>query len=584
MASIMAVESSGDVETNLSSVDKKYDLIRRLAQTGISYVLVARDPARISRRGLLSRARRKRKTTVDEEKLVKPTFHLNMDYEALVFSIFEENIIPFFPAVSYQELDKIRSASANIIQSPTTGSSLPPIAGLIICTLSALNRTIPRQIFQELSHALYLKFETIEGLRVLSISSLAHIQVLLLLTMNPETQSPATNHSGSMTFLRIGTAIRMAQDLVNPLGCNVENSASDEELSLGPASMFERAGYTGCTTCATAEGMGRPGSAREMEPSNLFLTYLSRLSLMLSQILFILYTPSARIENFDHVEFIRLRTEVLHWPNTLPPQLAFTPDTTSTRSGELLRVFYIPLVLLLFRPWLPLGRTSFATFQAYEVTPEEWDVLVRHSQRAIDWLSVHGAPILDIWWFVVVIGFVWSALMQFYAAWLNDDVVALSYLGRAMYLAISWAQPADSHIEDDGHSDGEFRLKIVTLLELMHQVAHRRIRLSQATRSQNGLIHLGAAPFAIPESSGMVFYFATLELERFTRYHLIERTAPFALATDSPVQNAGPSYAIPNLSATDQFDWPLADFSLEGNASSEEFWSSMISLMEDTLF
>lgn len=83
MASIMAVESSGDVETNLSSVDKKYDLVRRLAQTGISYVLVARDPARISRRGLLSRARRKRKTISDEERLVKPTFHLNMDYEAL---------------------------------------------------------------------------------------------------------------------------------------------------------------------------------------------------------------------------------------------------------------------------------------------------------------------------------------------------------------------------------------------------------------------------------------------------------------------------------------------------------------------
>ncbi|KAJ9104680.1 hypothetical protein QFC21_002178 [Naganishia friedmannii] len=495
MASIMAVESSGDVETNLSGVDKKYDLVRRLAQTGISYVLVARDPSRISRRGLLSRARKKRKTTSDEEKLVKPTFHLNMDYEAL------------------GKLEEIRSDSADLPRNPNT-SSLPPIAGLIICTLSALSRTIPRQIFQELSHALYLKFETIEGLRVLSISSLAHIQVLLLLTMNPETQSPATNHSGSMTFLRIGTAIRMAQDL------GLHRCLGEQDIPVAQLARRRRV-WAACVIVDKC------------------------------------------IENFDHAEFIRLRAEVLHWPNTLPPQLAFTLDAPSTRAGELLRVFYIPLV--------------FATFRAYDVTSKEWTVLVRHSQKAIDWLSIHGAPILDIWWFVVVIGFVWSALMQFYAACLNDDVVALSYLARAMSMATSWARPADSHVENDGHSDGEFRVKIVTLLELMHQVAHRRIRLSQAMRSQSGIMQSGAATFAIPESSDPA-------LQRPTQYYLTERTAPFASTMDGSLQNAGSSYAVPNLSVNDAFDWPLADFSLEGNASSEEFWNSMIAYMEDVLF
>jgi hypothetical protein len=148
----------------------------------------------------------------------------------LVFSIFEENILPFFPVVSHQELADIRFDSENVANNPKTASSLPPIAGLIICTLSALSRKIPRHIFQELSHALYLKFETIEGLRVLSISSLAHIQVLLLLTMNPETQSPATNHSGSMTFLRIGTAIRMAQDLVGTFSIIFRNADSSNIL------------------------------------------------------------------------------------------------------------------------------------------------------------------------------------------------------------------------------------------------------------------------------------------------------------------------------------------------------------------
>jgi hypothetical protein len=52
-------------------------------------------------------------------------------------------------------------------------------------------------------------------LKLLSISTMGHLQVLLLLTMSQELQGEATNHSGSVLFLRVGVALRMAQDLVS---------------------------------------------------------------------------------------------------------------------------------------------------------------------------------------------------------------------------------------------------------------------------------------------------------------------------------------------------------------------------------
>lgn len=52
-------------------------------------------------------------------------------------------------------------------------------------------------------------------MKLLSISTMGHLQVLLLLTMSQELQGEATNHSGSVLFLRVGVALRMAQDLVS---------------------------------------------------------------------------------------------------------------------------------------------------------------------------------------------------------------------------------------------------------------------------------------------------------------------------------------------------------------------------------
>jgi hypothetical protein len=95
-------------------------------------------------------------------------------------------------------------------------STLPPLTELVICTLVSSSRSIPNGIYEELIYALNSTLEGGgEGLKLLSISTMGHLQVLLLLTMSQELQGEATNHSGSVLFLRVGVALRMAQDLVS---------------------------------------------------------------------------------------------------------------------------------------------------------------------------------------------------------------------------------------------------------------------------------------------------------------------------------------------------------------------------------
>jgi hypothetical protein len=91
---------------------------------------------------------------------------------------------------------------------------LPPLADLLICALAASDRRVPQGISQELSYAIKIALESPEGIKVLTISTVEHVQTILLLTMSHELQGAATNHAGSLMFLRIGTALRMGQDLV----------------------------------------------------------------------------------------------------------------------------------------------------------------------------------------------------------------------------------------------------------------------------------------------------------------------------------------------------------------------------------
>lgn len=148
-----------------------------------------------------------------------PTECASAKIECLVYSIYRETILPVFPVLSSLEVETLRTRFDDAEQhqhQPTLDElHLPPLIDLVLCTLAAHDRSIPHGVYEELLYALNTTLDGAEGLKMFTISTVGHVQTMLLLTMSQEMQGQATNHSGSVMYLRVGMTLRMAQDLVS---------------------------------------------------------------------------------------------------------------------------------------------------------------------------------------------------------------------------------------------------------------------------------------------------------------------------------------------------------------------------------
>jgi Fungal specific transcription factor domain len=116
--------------------------------------------------------------------------------ERLINSYFT-NIAPIFPVITKAEF---------LAHQP----SPPPILTYSICLMAAILRDTPKGIFDFLRKTVA---SLIRSEDVLSISSLANVQALLILSMSGDCHAAQNNQTMSLTWNRTGTAIRMAQDL-----------------------------------------------------------------------------------------------------------------------------------------------------------------------------------------------------------------------------------------------------------------------------------------------------------------------------------------------------------------------------------
>jgi hypothetical protein len=103
------------------------------------------------------------------------------------------------------------------------------IAKLAICSIAALSRTVPREIYHSLLSALTLYMDSPEGNRLLRTSCIGHVQILLLLGVSSELHSRSTCDGGSWSWLRVGAALRMALDIVS----NPESPSREADFAQG---------------------------------------------------------------------------------------------------------------------------------------------------------------------------------------------------------------------------------------------------------------------------------------------------------------------------------------------------------------
>ena len=115
--------------------------------------------------------------------------------EPLLNAYFKE-IAPVLPIITREEFLST--------QSP------PPILLYSMCLVAAARRSVPQSTFE---HIRYAVNAIIKAEDVLSTATIANVQALLILCMVGDCHSQFVPNALSAMWIRLGTAIRMAQDL-----------------------------------------------------------------------------------------------------------------------------------------------------------------------------------------------------------------------------------------------------------------------------------------------------------------------------------------------------------------------------------
>jgi hypothetical protein len=151
----------------------------------------------------------------------------------------------------------------------------PPILFYSMCLLAAARRDVPQSVFDSLRHAVnyLLKHED-----VLSTTSVVHVQVLLILCMMADVHSPYVPQALSCLWIRLGAAIRMAQDLGLHRRLWAICVVSDRWISLayGHPSMID---VNDCDTRLPSSG----------DAADEYMDHLVRLSVILGRVLKTIY-------------------------------------------------------------------------------------------------------------------------------------------------------------------------------------------------------------------------------------------------------------------------------------------------------
>lgn len=136
-----------------------------------------------------------------------------------VMQSFARNFLPYCPIISLAELCTLEPALSfaftRVEVIPTPVGLPQALAQLAVCSIAALSREVPRRIARSLFQALRHRLDGAEGMRLMRRSCVGNVQTLLLLGVSAEVHASSTCEGGSRSWLTLGTALRMALDLVS---------------------------------------------------------------------------------------------------------------------------------------------------------------------------------------------------------------------------------------------------------------------------------------------------------------------------------------------------------------------------------
>ncbi|EIW84945.1 hypothetical protein CONPUDRAFT_162259 [Coniophora puteana RWD-64-598 SS2] len=358
--------------------------------------------------------------------------------EKLVNVYFQE-IAPMLPVITKEEF---------------LGSSSPsPVLLYSICLVAATRREVPQTVFDSIR---FIVNNIIKADDVLSTASIANVQALLILSMAGDSHSQFVPNALSALWVRLGTAIRMAQDLGLHRAESVKQNIDVRRRLWGVCVICDRwlsltYGHPYMIDVQDCDAR-LPTSG---EAGDLYMNELVRLSVILGRVLKTIYSPSGLMFATDE-HLITLLADLESWKANLPLNLQYKgPDTP--RDAGLLHLFYSCVCMIFWRVFMRISYSCPAHLK-FGLTVENWSNLVLLTGEAIDWLDKHE-NVYDSW-LLVAYAATSCALVQYHTWARRQDNEAAEKLCKLRDCIRRW----ESSISPDHMSARRKTAEIIALL------------------------------------------------------------------------------------------------------------------------
>ncbi|KAF5386791.1 hypothetical protein D9615_001601 [Tricholomella constricta] len=295
----------------------------------------------------------------------------------------------------------------------------PPILLYSMCLVAAARREVPQAIFDSIRYAVN---NVIKAEDVLSTATIVNVQALLILCMTADCHSQFVPNALSGLWIRLGTAIRMAQDLGLHRAESVKQNIELRRRLWGACVISDR--WTSLTyghpyMIDVQDCDARLPSSGDL--SDLYMDELVRLSVILGKVLKTIYSPSGLTFTTDEILYALL-ADIENWKAGLPEHLKFHGIETPRNAG-LLHLLYSCVCMMFWRVFMRISYSCPAHLK-FGLTVEQWSNLVTLTGESIDWLDAND-QIYDVW-LLVAYAATSCALVQ-YHTWArrkDDDAAA----------------------------------------------------------------------------------------------------------------------------------------------------------------
>ncbi|EMD38452.1 hypothetical protein CERSUDRAFT_82708 [Gelatoporia subvermispora B] len=296
--------------------------------------------------------------------------------EKLVNAYFME-VAPMLPVVKRDEF--------------LESSPPPPMLLYSMCLVAAARREVPQNVFDSIRYAVN---GLIKAEDVLSTASIVNLQSLLILSMVGDCHSTHVAGALSALWLRLGCAIRMAQDLGLHRAEAVKHKIELRRRLWGICVICDRwisLTYGHPFMIDVRDCDARLPSSGDRD--DLYMDEMVRLSVILGRVQKTIYTPAGLDVTTDG-ELQTLLADLEAWRHNLPESLQFRGANTPRTAG-LLFLLYACVNMMFWRVFMRISYSCPAHLK-FALTVEKWTALVHMTGEAIDWLDANER-MYDVW-------------------------------------------------------------------------------------------------------------------------------------------------------------------------------------------